>query len=195
MQVINDSRFSKGPYVPTSSEGEVILSAPCTEPKGTVWRNVWFMYYTPDNLKKLWDKTSKFPMLLGNYVTNFEEFLGQFINPNFGANGLTWIVDDFVGMYFIDALNPHMDASVHYSFFDQRQKGRIDLTLTMLRYVFNLYDLQRVSTTVPMYANKPTFRFIEQLGFKEEGRKRRLAPYRGQLFDVKLFGLLREELK
>ena len=89
---------------------------------------------------------------------------------------------------------PAVDASVHYSFFDGRHKGRAELVKEMLRFGFEKFQFQRMTVQVPLYANQYTRIFIESLGFKKEGRKRRAARFKGDWFDVNFYGILPEEL-
>ena len=64
----------------------------------------------------------------------------------------------------------------------------------MLKYVFNRYEFNRLSVEIPMFVTEHTFKFVERIGFRVEGRKRKAASYSGELFDVKIFGLLRSDI-
>lgn len=170
----------------------------CHEPEGDILRNVRFMTMTPENLKSFWDHSKQFKTLFSADVKDFKGFMNLIIDG--GADGLTptskglfWVVDDFVGMFYMTKIEP-IDALVHYSFFDRRHKGRHELVFEMLKYVFNRYGFQRLSVEIPMFVTKHTFQFIERIGFKHEGRKRKAASYSNELFDVNLFGILRHEV-
>ena len=184
-----------------------IVSEMCDEPEGNMLRHVWVFKFTPENIEKLWEKCSKFPVIFGNVVSSKAAFLNYFLGmegDKIVPKGLFFIVDDFVGVYYMTNIIPEQDALVHYSFFDRRHHGRLELTKAMLKYVFAEYGFERLSVEIPMYTathngkkdNKfiNAFQFVERLGFKYEGRKRKAIKYKNEWFDVKLFGLLKTEV-
>lgn len=174
-----------------------ILSAICHEPEGPVLRHVYKMPLTAENLGAFWDRAKNFRTIFTADVNgDFKRFCETFISDDgydVRAHGLFWVVDDFVGVYYMTHIT-EIDANVHYTFFDRRQRGRADLTRAMLKYAFDKYGFWRLSVQIPMYASKHTFGFVRSLGFKEEGRKRKAVEYDGQRFDVMLLGILREEI-
>ncbi len=176
-----------------------VLSVLCHEPEGNIVRNVRFMTLDPDNIKRFWTESSKFKTLFSSSVQSFEEFMNLIIDGGYDgmtptSKGLFWVVDDFVGMFYMTRIEVGKDALVHYSFFDRRHKGRYELVYEMLKYVFQRYQFNRLSVEVPLYAYKNTSQFVERIGFKKEGRKRKASMYDGELFDVSLFGILRSEI-
>ena len=187
-----------------------IFQIECDEPKGKILRTVWMMTYTPENIRRLWERCSHFPILFRHTVHNSEEFISLFLSTKVGdngieltSNGIFYVIDDFVGVYYMTNMIPGQDASVHYSFFDKKHHGRLEMTKTLIRYVFDTFQFRRLSTEIPMYValkgtkrdNSPVFKFVEDLGFKFEGRKRKCTPYKDDWFDLKLFGLLRDEAR
>jgi RimJ/RimL family protein N-acetyltransferase len=179
-------------------EEEAVVIVRCDEPEGQVVRRIRPMSLSLDNIRKFWDKSKQFPTLFGEEISgDYVKFLNMLVHegPNgIEINGLFWVVDDFVGMYYMTEIDPGFDANVHYSFFDRRQKGRVKLSQEMLRYAFDKYQFRRFSVEVPLFVSKMTLNFIEEIGFKKEGRKREKALYKSQWFDVACYGLLREEL-
>lgn len=176
-----------------------VVTAICDEPEGKVERSIRFMPLTLDNLRQFWDKSKQFPTLFGEEISSdYVRFLNFIMHEGphgIEINGLFWVVDDFVGMFYMTEIEPGFDAQVHYSFFDRRQKGRVELSRAMLRYAFERYEFRRFSVEIPLFVSKMTLNFIEEIGFKHEGRKRRKALYKGQWFDVSCYGLLKEELE
>lgn len=179
---------------------EPIVTALCQEKKGDIIRSVRPMPYTIDNFKQFWEKIKPFSKVYSKEVT---ENLGNFINlfiqydPKTGvlnSDSLLWVIDDFVGIYYITNMYGTDDALVHYSFFDRTHHGRYDLTIKMLNYVFNTYGFHRLSVEVPLYASEYSFKFIESLGFHPEGRKRKGTKFNGEWYDVKMFGIFKEEV-
>lgn len=177
---------------------EPALKWVCDEPEGPVERSVYPMQLTPDNLKIFWEKSKAFKYIFDNSVNgDFKKFCELFLyagpNGELCSNGLFWIVDDFLGIYYMTRIVPGVDAEVHYTFFDRRHRGRVGLSKEMIRYVFMKYNFRRLSVEIPLYATKHAFDFITQLGFKKEGRKRKAIWHNDDWFDVALFGILKEE--
>jgi len=175
-----------------------VVSALCEEPEGNVVRYVRPMDLTRENLLTFWEKSRQFRTLFTDEVNgDFKKFCELFISTDGDharAHGLFWVIDDFVGVFYMTRIT-EVDASVHYTFFDRRHKGREQLTRLMLKYVFEEYGFQRLSVEIPMYASKHTFGFTYAIGFKKEGRKRKCSFYQHQWFDSTCFGILREEVK
>lgn len=182
---------------------EPLLSVPCDEPGGTVVRHVYPMLLTPENLKTLWEKSRKYKTLFGKDVRgDFGKFarllIKQHPNGELESTGLYLLVDDFIGVFYMTNIAVEagslVDASVHYSFFDGRHHGRLNLVKAMIKYGFQKYNFRRLSTEIPLYAKRDAFRFAELVGFRNEGRKRKATLFEDEWFDVNLFGILREEV-
>lgn len=151
-----------------------------------------------ENLRIFWEKARKFKTIFGKDIgDNFENFVSLFVQLEDGrvsSDSLMWVIDDFVGVYYMTNIYAPDDALLHYTFFDRKHHGRYDLTVKMLDYVFKRYQFRRLSVEIPMYATEHSFYFIESLGFRQEGRKRDATTKDGERFDVKLFGILPEEV-
>jgi RimJ/RimL family protein N-acetyltransferase len=183
---------------------EPIFQFECNEPTGKYIRIVRQLVFDKDNLAKLWEKVRQFPTLFGQAIVNDQnKFIDKLMaidsNGNISGRGLIWVVDDFVGIYYLTDIifgdsNFPEDALVHYSFFDRRHHGRSEMTKSFIRYVFNKYQFNRLTANIPMYSTPQTFSFVEDLGFKYEGRKRKCCSYKGDLFDMKTFGILKSEV-
>lgn len=169
----------------------------CEEPEGSVIRVVREMPFTRDNMKKLWEASSQFPVLFGRPLTSLEDLISFLLIQNLSGDpeptGLWWVVDDFVGTFFMDDITPN-EATVHYSFFDKRHKGREILVREMMKKVFDEFGFNRLNASVPAYVGQGPRLFIEKCGFKIEGVKRKAVHWRGDLFNVYNYGILRGEL-
>lgn len=191
---------------------ESIVSVTCHEPESDVTRHVYKMPLSLENLKRFWENASKFRTLFTAEINNdFTKFCEIFLHQNGGtveANGLVYVIDDFTGVFYMTNIIPSVDASVHYSFFDRRHKGREILIHECLKYAFIHFGFRRLSTEVPLFL-APTpdkryavederatgiFKFVEALGFVKEGRKRKAMLYKNDWFDVNQYGILREEV-
>jgi len=151
-----------------------------------------------DNLKRMWELSRKYNTLFneeirGDFRKFLEVFLRQLPDGSVECNGLFWVIDDFIGMFYMTEIVPDTDANVHYTFFDGRHKGRVELVKEVIRYAFRHYNFRRLSVEVALYATHGVMNFVEEVGFKNEGTKRKAIWYKGDWFDVNIFGILKEE--
>ena len=175
-----------------------VIVVGCDEPEGMVERSVYPMYMTQDNLLTFWSKAKEFKSLFWVNIQNQKDFMEVLFQDGpdgtLESRGLFWVIDDFVGVFYLTNIIPTKDAMVHYSFFDRRHKGRSELVRQMLSYAFEKYKFRRLSANIPMHASRAVFNFAESVGFRAEGRKRKAVQYKDDWFDVKMFGILREEV-
>ena len=194
----------------TSVKAEPVLTAVCDERQWTkrdgeeylkggslIERSVYPLILTPETLKTFWEKARKFQYLFDRSINNdFKTFCELLLTDGpegVQPTGLFWVVDNFVGIFYLSKIIPGVDASVHYTFFDRRHHGRLELTKEMLKYGFRKYNFRRMTVELPLYAREYTFKFVEELGFKREGRKRKAVWHNDDWFDIVLFGILKEE--
>lgn len=179
--------------------GEPVVSAVCDEGGQKIVRNVYFMPLSIENLKLLWEKSQHYHNIFGIEVEgNFQRFASLLLNGDdngISPTGLFWVVDDFVGVFYITRIIPNVDALVHYIFFDRKHIGREDLILKMLRWGFDTFGLNRMSAELPVYAsNYAKILLTKRLGFKQEGIKRQASQNKHGWHDVILYGKLKSEL-
>lgn len=172
----------------------------CDEPQGLITRKVKPLVFTAENLEKLYKSFSKFPTIFNKEYLSFVDFMSMFfeIDPETGkieGKGIFFVVDDFVGVFYITNISWPYDALVHYSFFDRRHKGRVPLVRAMLKYVMSTWGFYRLSVEIPNYVNFGVRRFTEECGFALEGKRRRCVDYKGDRFDVNLYGILDRDIK
>lgn len=178
--------------------GERILSCECDEPDGKKMRHVYKMPLDMENLKKFWETSRDLQTIFSKETRgNFHAFV-ELLMTGEGAdvypNGLFFVVDDFAGIFYMTRIVPGVDALLHYVFFDRRHKGRAQLVKEMLKWAFVHYSFKRLSAELPAYVSANTKDFVDrQLGFTREGRKRKAVEYKGTMFDLNLYGILREE--
>lgn len=181
-------------------EPRIIVRAVCDEKDGPIIRSVRPLLFSMENIKRFYEEACKFPTVFGvEMMGDFEAFCNLILQPGPEGvpipNGLFYVVDDFVGVFYMNRIIAGVDASVHYTFFDQRQRGRADLVKEMLVYAFERYEFRRLTVEIPVYSSPHTFHFVEKMvGFTREGRKRRAMEYKGKWFNVVIFGMLREEI-
>ena len=175
---------------------DVILECKCQERGGTVVRSVKLAQLSFERVQFLWEKLSKFDVLFNDFVKDdFAAFVNHFIVQIDGKPapaGLFWDVDD-VGIILVNNIVPFQSATSHFVFWDKILKGREDLCREMLRYGFKTYKFRRIKVEVPLYA-EGVRRFVQRIGFIQEGRLRKATLWRGDWFDVHVFSILPEDL-
>lgn len=177
-----------------------VVSVMCDEPDGVIKREVRPMVFTPANLRIFWEKARVHRTLLKTEIRDdYKQFVSVLVRQHptgvIEANGLFWVVDDFVGIFALTDIRPELDAVAHYSFFDGRHRGRINLVKEMLRYWFDAYKFNRITAEIPLYATEQTHNFVHKsLGFHKEGRKRKSILFDGEYFDTNIYGILKDEV-
>lgn len=180
---------------------DVVISCECNEPEGTVIRNVRLLTFTPYNLAELWKRAQRYRTLFRFEIGgDFKRFMNRFVRQNattgeLRPTGLFWVVDDFVGLFYMTDIDIGVDAVVHYTFFDGRHHGRDKLVLGMLKYGFEKFNFNRMTVEIPLHASPRTHNFVElTMKFKKEGRKRGAAELNGKYYDLNIYGILRSEV-
>lgn len=176
-----------------------ILTSICNEKGQDIERSIYFMTLSPDNLRSLWEKSQKYQNLFGFEIHgNFEKFASLMLTgdeQSIAPTGLFWVVDDFVGVFYMTRIIPNVDALVHYIFFDKIHKGREGLIKDMIRYGFDTFKFNRITVELPDYASGHAFTMIEDIGFNLEGCKQKASENKAGWHDVFLFGLTRENFE
>jgi RimJ/RimL family protein N-acetyltransferase len=180
-----------------SELGKPVYSNVCMEKNGPATRYVYPLLFTVENLKKFWDQAKKFPQIYWKEAITEQDFLDMFLrrkdDGTYEARGMVWVVDDFTGVFYVTDIQGTDDALVHYTFFDRKHNGRLHFVKGMVKYVFERYQFHRLSAEIPNYATPQVRRFAEQLGFIYEGKRRKASKYKGDRFDVNLYGILKSE--
>lgn len=195
-----------------SNDGDLMFQCECNEPEGKIVRSVYKVVFTPQTLDEIYNKAAKFRTLMGWEIPSREHFVAFFLHPkkdgSFDSRGLCARVDDYIGLFWLTDINydkPPFDASIHYTFFDRRHRGRVELCRAAIDYVFRTYEFERLWTQVPLYMStkKETetrkehiwsvLNFVERIGFRKEGRLKNKMMYKNNLFDANLYALTKNE--
>lgn len=156
------------------------------------------MPLSAENLQAFWEHAKQYPVIFGKEVlNNADDFVKLFVyneNGEFRTNGLFFVVNDFLGIFYLSDIIPAEDALAHYTFFDRKHHDRKDLVIAMLKYVFKHYGFRRLSVQIPNYATPQARHFVQACGFQYEGKRRKAAYYKNDWFDVNCYGILREEV-
>lgn len=177
-----------------------VVSVVCPEKAGPIERHVYPMTLDRDSLLKFWMNARKFPTLFSKEINDdFQKFCSLFLEEvtpgKIESKGLLWRVDDFVGVFYLTNIDfNNADALAHFTFFDGRIKGRVDLARAMLKYAMKKYEFRRISAELPMFALPSAHKFIEWTGFKVEGTKRLSSYYKNRWYDTVQYGVLNTEV-
>ena len=174
-------------------DNEPILSVDCEEDGEIITRHVYPMMFNIANLERFWKNAQKFRVLFTEEIDSFNDFCNIFLarqGDKVFSRGLFWVVDDFVGIFYLTDITPPTNAYAHFTWFDRKLNGRQELTRKMMEHVVSTYGLNRISVQVPVYAVRGVFSFIKQVGFKPEGRMKYTHPFRGRLYDSLNFGYI-----
>lgn len=151
-------------------------------------------YLTPQKISDLWRESSKHEVLFSDYTAGkVEPFLSMFFNP-----GSIWMeifreeTETPVGVAYITGVIPKFDAKGHFAFWDSVAKGREPLIWGIMEWLFDRFELNRISAETPPYQSG-VIRFIKRLGFQEEGTRRGAVIHKGRWMPLVEFGILREE--
>lgn len=177
---------------------EPIISVVCNEKDGSVERKIYPFIHSKETIQKFYEKSKDLKTIFSKeFFGDFEKFCNTFfVNDGKGnptPQGLFYLIDDYIGMFYITDIYPAIDASCHYLFFDKKHYGREELAKEMLKYLFDTFKFHRLSIELPNYASDSTRRFIQNIGFHYEGKKVKNAILNGVWYDTNLYGLLNEK--
>jgi RimJ/RimL family protein N-acetyltransferase len=176
---------------------EILFQSVCREPEGDFLRIATPFLFTPDNINELWNKVNKFPTLMGKEINDLADMVDFFVkdhgNGSLESRGLCAQIDDLVGIFWLTDIEWPKQASIHYTFFDRRHKGRIDLCKEAIKYIFSKYKFHRIYTQVPLYARAP-MKFVESIGFIKDGRLRSNTYFKGEWYDSNVYSILESEV-
>jgi RimJ/RimL family protein N-acetyltransferase len=177
-------------------ERDIVLECLCRERDHEIVRVVRPTELSVGRLKFLWDNLKKYDVLFNDWVRgDFKAFVNHFVVQVDGeptAAGLMWDVDD-VGMFLLNEIRPEISGTAHFTFWDEKFRGREILCRQMLEYVFETYKFKRIETRVALYA-RSALAATERIGFIQEGRLRSCVLYKGKWFDVNVYSILPEDL-
>lgn len=141
---------------------------------------------------QLWNDMQAYKTLFSDLTRgDFNNFLRLVTQPN-----TVWFEvmegEKTIGVLWLSDLELMIDANAHMVFFDRKPQEKVGVCKELIRWAFSNIPLQRISVELPIiyYA---TIRLVEKLGFKYEGTRRRSVLIGGWK-DVKMFGILREEV-
>jgi hypothetical protein len=150
---------------------------------------------TPQVGLEMWREYSKHPVLFSDYTEGKPDiFLSLLLDPRAVWLEFRRLSDSqVVGAGYLTNVITNFDAESHFVFWDAVGRGREPLVWEAMRWVFERYNLHRLTALVPPYQSG-VIRFIHRLGFKREGEKREAVIYKSHWHSLIEFGILRKEL-
>ena len=94
-------------------------------------------------------------------------------------------------------LKSHLEVVVGYRIFSKDNRGLgcgTEALALFSKYLFETKPIERITLEISS-DNKPSIRIAEKCGYKNEGIIRNAYFYRGSIRDMKIYGLLRSDLK
>jgi hypothetical protein len=117
-----------------------------------------------------------------------------------GANNTFFLNLDGQGIAYFTSIVPHGACNMELLFWDQKLSAdRTPVAQYCVKLAMEMFDLHRVGTSTPCrYDNNrsdrsPMLRFLLTSGFTHEGVIRRVFPWKGELRDLNILSVLREE--
>ena len=149
---------------------------------------VWHKTLSKESLLELWDRVKGFDRLFsdstrGDPTSFWKNLLSDCI-----------VLETEGGILTLRNIQEHLSGEAHLIFWDCKLSPKTELVRECLVWAFTTFDLQRIGTSIPVYA-KALRRFLtDRLGFQIEGRLRNNAFFDGVLIDTLILSILREEI-
>lgn len=114
----------------------------------------------------------------------------------------SWFVEvGNIGIIYLSDVIPGLSAQLHFYFWDMKLTPlRQNILRQFLRMAFDNFALERIGTVVYTFPRQrhydgkgPGARFRTTAGFKLEGVVRMAYVHEGELLDITLFGMLKDE--
>ncbi len=144
---------------------------------------------TAAKISDLWKALQNFPIVFDDFSKgNFNDFFAKLCSPY----NIFVDIGPGKGLAAGFAVRPGLDAVLHLVMFDGRLRGREGLFREILEYYFKSLKLRRMTVMLSEDA-RTGIKLAERMGFKLEGTMRKSIKRNGELFDTRIYGILREE--
>lgn len=156
----------------------------------TLPEGIKVMELSKEKLKDLWEKLKDFGKLYsdashGDEIGFYQRFLDEDVIV-FEMEG---------GIAILDNIVPFERAQIHVSFWDKHLSTRTELLREGLKWIFEVYNLNRIEAVIPYFSHALKRFLTSRLGFKFEGVLRGRHLFEGKFIDELIFSLLREEVR
>lgn len=154
---------------------------------------VYPMVLTPDKTLYLWRQAIRHKSLFwNNAMKTADSFTRCLFDPSwmFFEVYKSGYLCGFV--YFTDIIELE-NVEIHAVFFDRKLTDKLTAAKLLVHWMFDNYPMERIESPIaqPFFA---TQRFMQKVGFKYEGTRRKGALLHGTWVDQKLYSIIREEV-
>ncbi len=147
-----------------------------------------------DKLSRIWRMLKRSRTLFSDLTIND---VPNFIAAVTSSNSLWFEVREdgvLIGIIWFGEMHQITDCLAHMVFFDRKPAEKKELCVLVVKWMFENFPLERMTVTPPvMYVR--TVRFLKDVGFKQEGLKRRASLIGGRWWDQAMFGITRIEVE
>ena len=148
-----------------------------------------FFEITYEKTHQIWEKIKNFDRLFDD-SERWDEI--AFFEKMYSYH--SYALETTNGIMIIDIVRRNHLGRCHVIFWDKKLLPKVDLLRECLIWCFLEFNLYVIEAYIPDYA-RALRRFIEKMmGFSYEGRLRNRIWYKGQLCDMIMFSILREEV-
>lgn len=144
---------------------------------------------TEKSVDELWDKLQQFPQVFDDFGKNDKQ---GFVARLMQRNNIFIDIGPGLGLAAGMAVRPRVDMVLHLVMFDRRLRGREGLFFEIMDEFFKTLQLRRMTAMLASDA-RTGIKLVQRLGFTQEGLMRDALLRDGQLFDIEIYGILKEE--
>ncbi len=153
---------------------------------------IYPMVINKDKLLYLWRQSIKHKALFWHpALTEYERFVEAMTSPG-------WVFfevyknDYLCGFVYFTGVDHLEHIQMHAIFFDRKLTDKLEVGKQLIQFMFDQYPLERIEAAI---ADKfhATHRFVQKLGFRYEGSRRRGVLLAGKFVDQRIFSVIRED--
>ena len=143
--------------------------------------------FTEQKILECWNKLKAFDKIF-HKEPSFERFRSTMLHPK------VVVVEAEFGLFIAKEVPGRpWDREVHIPFWDKKLSAHKELCKSLLVWLFFQFELERITAYVAEHS--PAIRrFVEKLGFIREGCLRKGMNYRGELMNLYIYSMLRDEV-
>ncbi len=143
---------------------------------------------TPEIMKDYWERLKDFDVLYSDSTHGDELGFYQRLMSS-------TVLETEGGIMLLDGLVLRQRGQVHVWFWDHKLSSRSELLKGALRWVFEVYDLNRVEAIIPEFSKALERFLVRRMGFTFEGKLRERLLWKGHFKDLLMFSILRKEIE
>ncbi len=151
---------------------------------------IHFLELTPEKIANLWFAFQKangiFDDISKGDITTFISHLTR-------KDAVWFELDDEMGVLYATEIIVGLSANVHIAFWDHKLRERHSLIIECLAWLVNACSLEKVNASLPDFT-RVARKHVKELGFQEEGIIRRFSRSNGQLYDLHIYGIFKEDV-